>query len=281
LHLHNALAAAVDRAANALRPHTREGSRTRQALGLLRTKLPRPSPNPSPHAQVMSEFARAYPKAFFVQVGSHDGTQLDPLREQILSKQWSGVMVEPVPFVFERLRENYGRNPRLILENVAIADRDGTRQLTYLPQTSDEGLPAWYDALASFRRDVILSTRHKAIIPDIEQRVAVPCLTFDSLCRKHGITQLDVVQIDTEGYDFEVIKLIDLPKLRPKLVMFERLHFDTTTHEACLAHLRDHGYESHSNPMDTLCLHGEVLARNPRLHQLWRRLQDAADGELA
>ncbi len=278
MHLHNAFAAVVDRAAGALRPHTTEGSRIRGALGSLRQKLPR-RPPAQPVAQVIFEFARCYPKAFFIQVGSHDGTQLDPLREEILARKWSGIMVEPVPFVFERLRQNYGSNRRIALENVAIAERDGERPLYYVRETSDDGLPAWYDALASFRKDVILSERHKEIIPDIEQRVAtisVPCLTFESLCKKHGVTGVDIVQIDTEGFDFEIIKLIDLQRLRPKIVMFERLHFDAATHEACLAHLRAHGYEGLSNPMDTLCMHTDVLARNRKLNRLWRELCEAA-----
>ena len=51
--------------------------------------------------------------------------------------------------------------------------------------------------------------------------IDVPCLTFDSLVSKHGVTAVDLVQMDTEGYDFEIVKLIDLDRLRPRLIMYE------------------------------------------------------------
>jgi len=228
---------------------------------------------------VIDEFARRHPDAVFVQVGSNDGEQLDPLRRAILDRRWTGIMVEPVPYVFERLRDNYGDVRGIVLENAAIADRDGSRELYHLPQAADPDLPQWYDALASFHRDVVL--KHKEFIPDIEERVTaleVPCLTFDSLCRKHGLSRIDVVQIDTEGYDYEIVKLLDLGRRHPTLVMFEHLHLDAATRHKSLAHVRAHGYETMYNGMDTLCVHmGGLSARDRRLRRLWRRL--AADGD--
>jgi FkbM family methyltransferase len=37
-------------------------------------------------------------------------------------------------------------------------------------------------------------------------RIKVRCTTLDRFCSEHGIKQLDVLKIDTEGYDFEVLK---------------------------------------------------------------------------
>ena len=66
--------------------------------------LRRRRPPPHPLGRVLFEFARAYPDVFFVQVGANDGDLLDPLREEIGFRKWSGIMVEPVPYVFERLQ---------------------------------------------------------------------------------------------------------------------------------------------------------------------------------
>jgi FkbM family methyltransferase len=229
-----------------------------------------------PRSRVIAEFARAYPTAFFVQVGSNDGLKLDPLRPHILARQWSGIMIEPVPYVFEQLAAQYGGHSRIVLENVAVADHDGTAELHYLPQSGDEILPSWYDALASFRKDVLLN--HAQFIPDIATRISsieVPCLTFESICAKHAVEQIDLVQIDTEGYDAEVIKLIDLELHSPKLLMFEHLHLKPTDWDACLAHLRRHGYEDISDSMDTVCLRvGALGHRQRRLLHLWRGLSE-------
>jgi FkbM family methyltransferase len=225
---------------------------------------------------VLAELADARRDAFFVQIGSNDGEQLDPLRAQILERGWSGIMVEPVPFVFERLRANYGHLPNVTLVNVAIDAEDGTRELYYLPQSDDEGLPQWYDALGSFRREVVL--KHEEFIPDIASRVAtieVACLTFDSLCRRHGVRRVDVIQIDTEGYDFEIVRSIDLDRYRPAVLMYEHLHLDADTHRASIEHVARFGYETMSNGMDTLCLRvGTPTWRDRRVRRLWRELRN-------
>jgi len=232
---------------------------------------------PHPLAEAVAEFGRAHPEASFVQVGSNDGERLDPLHEQIRHRRWRGVMVEPVPYVFERLRANYGANDRVVLENVAIADADGQRTLYCLPERPPgEGLPEWYDALGSFHREVI--ARHAHAIPDIEERIIaieVPCVTFDTLCARNGITELDLVHVDTEGYDFEVIKLIDLERVRPKAVLYEHYHFDPATRRACGKHLADHGYEEIANGMDAFALRLDLLdPRHRRLRRTWRRLRE-------
>ena len=185
-------------------------------------------------------------------------------------------MVEPVPYVFDRLQARYGNDPLLVLENAAIADEDGARDLYHLA-VADPGAPVpdWYDKLGSFERDVIL--KHRPAIPDFDRllRVAsVPCTTFESLCRKHGVTSLDIIQIDTEGYDFEIIKLIDLDRLRPRLVMYEHLHFDHATREECSRHLARHGYEELSDVVNTLAFRTDDLTPRDRpLVELWGRLR--------
>jgi len=87
------------------------------------------------------------------------------------------------------------------------------------------------------------------------------------------------VQIDTEGYDLEVIKLIDLERFRPTLLMFEHLHLASADFETCLQRLRDHGYEHISDTMDTVCLRvGELASEHRTLLGLWRQLSDGAGG---
>ena len=75
--------------------------------------------------RLLQAFGEAYPRAFFIEIGSNDGDQHDHLQPLIRSLQWTGLMVEPVPYVFERLRHNYADLDRVTLENAAIADRDG------------------------------------------------------------------------------------------------------------------------------------------------------------
>jgi FkbM family methyltransferase len=271
----------VDRIARTTRSRLPAGSVVGDGLRAARRRLPRRPPE-RPIGQVIFEFARHKQHAFVVQVGVHDGTAIDPLRDELLRRPWRGILLEPVPYVFERLRANYGRYDRLILENAAIADEDGTRDFHHLPQTEDPSLWKWYDALGSFRREVVLG--HKRLIPDIEDRIvttAVPCLTFDSLTKKHGVEHIDIVQIDTEGYDLEVLRLIDLVRWQPELVMYEHVHLGDDGRAAARSLLDESGYLRMADDMDTLGVHRSTLERLPDLGQLWTALVDAGAGDAA
>jgi FkbM family methyltransferase len=238
----------------------------------------RPSSPPDPIGRIVAEFGRAYPEAFFVQVGSNDGEHLDPLREQIRTRRWRGIMVEPVPYVFARLRAAYGDNPRITLEPAAIAESEGLRELHHLREAeAGAPVPEWYDQLGSFRREVVL--KHRDAIPDFDERLTtttVPCITFDHLCRKHGVDRVDLVHIDTEGYDFEVVKLVDLEARRPHLLLYEHLHLDEATRRSCTDHVRARGYEQLSDAVDTICLRTvDLTPRDGALARVWTELRAA------
>jgi len=273
------LSGAVVRAGDSVKPFVPPGSRAHRALAPVARRLRGPAvwgEGNDPRSRIISEFARCFPSAFFVQVGSNDGMKLDPLRPHILARRWCGIMIEPLPYVFDQLSAQYRDHPRIILENVAVGDHDGTAELFHIPQSDDPDLPNWYDALGTFRKDVLL--KHSEFIPDIANRIVstvVPCSTFESICGRHSVQKIDLVQMDTEGYDFEVIKLIDLERYRPKLLMFEHLHLTPADFDACLQHLRQHGYEDLSDTMDTVCLRvGDLTSEHRRLLGLWRRLSE-------
>ena len=104
---------------------------------------------------LLAAFARAYPQARFVQIGANDGMLEDPLREFILANRWRGVLVEPVPYLFERLQRTYRDIDRVSLENVAIADREGSMPFYYVRESSgDPTVPVWHAGLGSFSRAV-------------------------------------------------------------------------------------------------------------------------------
>ena len=232
-----------------------------------------------PGARLLREFERAYPDAFFVQIGSNDGKQHDPLRRAILRRRWRGVMVEPVPYVYARLQRNYGRYAdRITLENVAVGDRDGELPFYHLAPVEDyekEGLPRWYDGIGSFRQEHVL--KHVTHIPDVADRLVcteVPTVTFESLCERSRVDAIDLVQIDAEGYDFEVVKSIDFSRHRPRLLVYEHYHLSPSERANCQVHLEAQGYDTLESGMDTWCLARDDLGhRDRQLVRLWSTLK--------
>lgn len=256
------LGSAVDRTVGALSPHVGEESALRPVLRSLKRRLPAPV---DPLTYLIAEFAGLYPNAFFVQVGANDGSKGDYLDTYVRSLGWTGILIEPIPYVFDGLSRRHGSNPNLTLANVAIAHEDGTAELYYLPKDEHSDLPSWYDALATFRKDVLL--KHEPWIPDIASRIQtieVPTATFESLCRTYGVEGIDLLQIDTEGYDYEVIRQVDLDAHRPALILYEHLHLAPDDRRACEDLVHSHGYTTVSNVMDTVAIRIDDSDRRSR-----------------
>ena len=230
-----------------------------------------------PVIALVRAFERDIPQARFVQVGSNDGEQQDPLTAAIDRRRWRGVMVEPVPYVFARLRRRRGDQPGVHLANVAVAPETGTQTFYHLREATREEraqgiLPDWYDALGSFDRETLVA--HAPYMPDADlvsriEAIEVPTTTFEELCHRGGLDGVDIVHIDTEGYDFEVIKLIDFERWRPQLLIYEHLHLGEDRGRA-EQHLRERGYELASFEMDTCAL--DAARAGPRLRSRWRQL---------
>ena len=186
-------------------------------------------------------------------------------------------MVEPVKYVFDRLADNYRQCRNLSLENIAIAASNGSQDFFHLAQ-SDDDLPSWYTQLGSFSRDTVLA--HADRIPDIEKRIVctpVPCMTFDALCQKHSVGPIDLIHIDTEGYDYKIIKLIDLDRYQTTLVIYGHKHLSDADQAGCYDYLASKGYEAIEDGRDTLAMRSAALASvGPRLARTWKRHKEAA-----
>lgn len=208
--------------------------------------------------RLLNAFARAYPQARFLEIGANDGARFDPLAPFIADSEWTGVMIEPVPYVFDRLERNLAANERVAAANVAIAESSGSRPFYYLAEEVDDShgtAIGWYDTIGSFDREHLL--KHRAVIPNIEQRIEtidVPCVTVAEICNTHGIDNPELVLIDAEGYDAEIVASIDFEHVRPRLVIYEHHHLSAEAREACELRLRGFGYGLAEEGLDTWCL---------------------------
>lgn len=160
---------------------------------------------------------------YCVGIGANDGVTHDPLHPFIRDHGWRGVMVEPMPDAFEALRRNYTSLPHIELVQAAIGVNDGTATLYAAEVTDAQSLRM--SLHASFDRDVLLRARQW--YPDIEERIVpreVPVLRLDTLLARLGRQHVDVLKIDTEGYDLEILRTVDLTVVKPRLVLAEHAH---------------------------------------------------------
>ena len=155
-----------------------------------------------------------------MQIGANDGRRFDPIYEFANSARFdfSGLAVEPVPRFFRDLQRAYRNKPGIKLVNAAIHNTDSEATLYVVSEKYDSKVPEWALGTASFNRDHVI----KPEVPEeYVEAIQVPCISLEDLMEQEGFHDIDLLQIDTEGYDSEIVRNIDLEKIRPSMIHFE------------------------------------------------------------
>jgi FkbM family methyltransferase len=200
----------------------------------------------------------------FVKVGANDGITDDPISDLLLANdKWKGLLIEPVPFLFERLQKNFSDNKRFVLERVAIGANSRAATFYYVDEKAMDSipnLPEWYGQLGSFDRNHI--TKHLgAVAPFIVESI-VDVRPLPAVLEKNGIRDVHLLHIDAEGYDYEVLKTIDLANQAPAAILIEHKHLCVTDKVNLIELLREHEYSVDDCGGDYFAVHkSSPLAR--------------------
>ena len=180
----------------------------------------------------------------FAKVGANDGVTGDPCSDILLAdKAWKGVLIEPVPYCFERLKKNFA-DVRFSLEQVAIGATHGRKTLYYVAPEAAQALPAlpsFFDQLGSFDRSHIIRHFDGKLEPFIVERDVEVC-TLSEVLARNAIDDLHLLHIDVEGYDYEVLKSIDFTRHAPLMIFIEHRHLSEADRAGMRELLRTNGY---------------------------------------
>jgi FkbM family methyltransferase len=235
----------------------RIGRRALASRGLRLQRLPRPLlRRPRAELRMSLDFALARRAAltddfYFVQIGAFDGRLFDPLFDWVRAHGWRGLLVEPQPRYFAELVENYRGVEGLEFRRVAVGARNETRPFYTVAEGAE--VPPGTGMLASFDRETLLS--HRQFIPGLEALIRseeIECVALNDLLAEVDAEHIDLLQIDVEGYDHELIRILDIERFAPSIVHFEHRHLSSDQHEASIARLVDHGYRVCLERHDTL-----------------------------
>lgn len=203
---------------------------------------------------------------FFVQIGANDGKKNDSIYDLVIKYNLSGLLVEPLNGPFQSLIKNYSGNSNLIFENVAISSKEGFQSMyeikkefqdVYEKHTKEKAT-----MMSSFNKDHVRKFLRRGMgnffkdkqVDDYISEVQVKTTPFDMLMQKHQIRNIDLLQIDTEGFDFEIIKMVDFSKYSPKLINYESVHLNASDRIKCESLLKEKGYLLLNNKADTYAI---------------------------
>ena len=167
-----------------------------------------------------------------VVIGAHFGVWLENVLNKY--KDQNIILVEPVPYNYNKLKENFKNFKNIHICTNAIFSVNKLSKFYYVKENSILKLGKhWASGIGSFSKNHILehkSKRFKVEQEDIEE-IEVKFITFDDLVRNYSIESIDKLQIDVEGAEYEILNSINYKKININSLQFESKHFDGTFKE--------------------------------------------------
>lgn len=166
----------------------------------------------------------SYRRGTFLEMGAHDGVKYSNTKFFEDDLDWSGVLIEPNPTSFSKLRNN---RPRSLCYQLAVS--------------STEGGVEFYknDVVSSVKRnttDEFFDGWHKGHdIPVIK----VPSMRLDSVLHHAGVKRIDFWSLDVEGSEYEALETMDW-NIPVYLICIEKQSEQYT--DRCNAILRANGF---------------------------------------
>jgi FkbM family methyltransferase len=201
-----------------------------------------------------------YPIEVFFDVGANDGAIIRHARHRFGDCRITAF--EPHPKTFLKLTENMRSARNVEFVNLALG-----------PEIADKTMFEYdHSTLNSLLPDVQFALRFGKEAGQIQ----VCCTTLDKFCSERGVKQIDVLKIDTEGFDFEVLKGASL-MLAQQAIKFIYFEFNDICPRrddsgGALAPIdqliRPHGYRFIATYNDFVKLGGEPFINSNALYAL-------------
>jgi len=161
-----------------------------------------------------------------IQIGSHVGnTSNDPIFN-IVDNDTNLILVEPVPYLFEQLKNNYNKkfenNHNIIFINKAVSNFIGEIEMTIPSEKNDfSNLPFWASQLGSVKNSHVLCHISDLLV----EKINVETTTINEIVKTYNIQRIDLLHTDTEGHDYTILMDYNF-EIKPKQIMFEHKHMD-------------------------------------------------------
>ena len=189
---------------------------------------------------------------YFIQVGANDGVSFDDLFDFIKQRPSRGIVIEPVKSYFNELSLNYSYNKDIISINKAIHPTKSQVSLFKIKEEVSNNYPGWVKGIASL--DHNHAKKYNIKTSDLEEEI-VEAVTFMNIVKKfYKYDCIDYLQIDTEGFDFEILKMIDFNAFKPKLIKYESVNLDTSSYLKSIKLLKEKGYFVYKEMNDNIAV---------------------------
>lgn len=165
---------------------------------------------------------KGFKGGIFMDVGAHDGISINNTLFFEKNRDWTGVNIEPLPHIYEKLITN---RPQCINLNFAVSDTNGTAEFIYNTGYTEmlSGLKNNYDHRHTKRLEMELQK-----MGGNSQIIQIETKRLDTICKENNINHIHLLSIDVEGAEFSVIKSIDFESVFIDVIVFENNYSDVS-----------------------------------------------------
>ena len=150
----------------------------------------------------------------FIDVGAHDGKTINNTYFFENELGWSGICVEPIPDVFQKLRSN--RN--CICIEGGIAEKDGEDDFLKIHGSGEmlSGFVDKYDPrhVGRIHEEIRLYGGHCEVL-------RIKTFNLNTLFQQNNLDFIDFLSLDTEGGELDILKSIDFERYHIKVISVE------------------------------------------------------------
>ena len=161
---------------------------------------------------------------FFIELGANDGLFQSNTAYLEKKMEWSGILIEPSLKGYEKCKKNRLNSVCL---NYACVSNDYKDD--YIEGDFKDNHPMGSIGGIRLRK---------------QNLVKVKAVTLEKILDEHCHTNIDFLSLDTEGYELEILKGLNLDKYRPKFMLIEIYNKD---YKDIINFLILQNYKLHSN----------------------------------
>lgn len=185
---------------------------------------------------------------FFVDVGAHDGIQINNTYFFEKDRRWKGILIEPLPCVYRELAQN---RPHATALNLAVDDTDGTTEFIMNTGYTEmlSGISRHYEPehRARLESELVSQGGSSEIIPVVTKRL-------ETIFDEHHVTRVHLLSVDVEGAELQVVQSINFDKVFIDVILFEANY--PTKARIIVDYLTAKGYAvRHCNGLDIFMVH--------------------------
>ncbi len=191
-----------------------------------------------------------------IQVGSNDGVTDDYIKSIINKYNLKGILIEPSPDAFKKLKENYSDIRNINFINKALDKKNITKKFYQVDKKFLNSYHKNINVLSSFSKAHLIKWGIKS---NHIETINVECINWTKIFTDYNFEDVQIVCIDTEGYDHVLVEnLISETKARP-VIVFEWVNIPNIELKKTFSILKKSNYEFMKFQKDIICYRPNVI----------------------